>query len=99
MAFYASELAMSEKTLSRRLHEKLGTSLIELLHNRKLKEARRLIGSGVSVADTAFELGFKETSHFSLFFKKYTGGSPSQVLCSKHDELPNQTLWVRSAKP
>lgn len=83
MAFYANELAMSEKTLSRRLHEKLGTSLIKLLHNRKLKEARRLMGSGVSVADTAFELGFKETSHFSLFIKKYTGGSPSQVLCSK----------------
>lgn len=78
LAFYAGELAMSEKTLSRKLHEKLGASLIDLLHKRKLKEARLLIGSGISVADAAFELGFKETSHFSLFYKKYTGASPSQ---------------------
>ena len=76
MAFYAGELAMSEKTLSRKLQEKLGTSFIELLHKRKLKEARLLMGSGISVADAAFELGFKETSHFSLFYKKYTGASP-----------------------
>jgi AraC-like DNA-binding protein len=82
LSFYAGELAMSEKTLSRKLHEKLGTSLIDLLHKRKLKEARLLIGSGISVADTAFELGFKETSHFSLFYKKYTGASPSQLLPS-----------------
>ncbi|MBS1604556.1 MAG: helix-turn-helix transcriptional regulator [Bacteroidetes bacterium] len=78
MAFYASELAMSEKTFSRRLHEKLGTSLIDLLHKRRLKEARLLISNGVSIADTAFELGFKEISHFSLFYKKHTGAPPSQ---------------------
>jgi len=77
MAFYAGELAMSEKTLSRKLHEKLGTSLIDLLHKRRLKEAKLLISNGVSIADTAFELGFKETSHFSSFYKKYTGASPS----------------------
>jgi AraC-like DNA-binding protein len=80
MAFYASELAMSERTLSRKLHERLGTSLIDLLHKRKLKEARQLISSGVSVADTAFELGFREISHFSMFYKKHTGASPSQLL-------------------
>ena len=77
MDFYAHELAMSEKTLSRKLREKLGSSLIELLHKRKLKAARQLLSSGISVADTAFELGFKETSHFSLFYKKYMGVSPS----------------------
>jgi AraC-like DNA-binding protein len=78
MAFYAGELAMSERTLSRKLHERFGTSLIDLLHKRKLKEARQLISNGVSVADAAFELGFKETSHFSVFYKRYTGASPSQ---------------------
>ncbi|HTI89680.1 MAG TPA: AraC family transcriptional regulator [Puia sp.] len=82
MAFYAGELAMSERTLARKIHERLDTSLIDLLHKRKLKEAKKLISSGVSVADTAFELGFKETSHFSLFYKKYTGASPSQLLPS-----------------
>jgi len=80
MAFYAGELAMSEKTLSRKLHEKLGTSFIDLLHKRKLKEARLLISNGISVADAAFELGFKETSHFSSFYKKHTGASPSRLL-------------------
>jgi AraC-like DNA-binding protein len=79
MGFYAGELAMSEKTLSRKLRDKLGASLTDLLHKRKLKEARKLICSGISVADTAFELGFKETSHFSSFYKKYTGASPSQL--------------------
>ena len=82
MGFYAGELAMSEKTLSRKLHEQFGTSLIDLLNKRKLKEARLLVSSGISVADVAFELGFKETSHFSLFYKKYTGASPSQLLPS-----------------
>jgi AraC family transcriptional activator of pobA len=81
-AFYAGELAMSEKTLSRKLHEKVGTSLIDLLHRRRLKEARLLLNKGVSVTDTAFELGFKETGHFSLFYKKYTGASPSKHLPS-----------------
>jgi AraC-like DNA-binding protein len=82
MAFYAGELAMSEKTLSRKLRDRLGTSLIDLLHKRKLEEARKLINGGLSIADTAFELGFKETSHFSLFYKKYSGVSPSQLLSS-----------------
>ncbi|MFW2478247.1 MAG: AraC family transcriptional regulator [Sediminibacterium sp.] len=82
MAFYARELAMSEKTLSRKISERLGTSFIDLLHNRKLKEAKQMISNGVSVTDTAFELGFKETSHFSVFFKKQTGSSPLSFAAS-----------------
>lgn len=82
MAFYAGELAMSEKTLSRKIAEKLGTSFLGLLHNRRLKEAKILLNGGMSVTDTAFELGFKETSHFSAFFKKYTGNPPVNFLAT-----------------
>jgi AraC-like DNA-binding protein len=42
-------------------------------------EARRLlIYTEKSTGEIAFDLGFEELAHFSRFFKKVTGQSPSE---------------------
>ena len=75
----ARQLALSTRTLQRRLREKEETSFLHLL-----KETRReLAGQYVSdkdmdLSEVAFLLGFSELSTFSRSFKRWTGKSPFQ---------------------
>ena len=80
VSYYADQLNMSIKTLNKRIKAKLGTSPSQLIRNRVLKESKLLIKEGLSVKDIAFELGFKESNHFSSSFKKYIGKTPSEYL-------------------
>lgn len=81
-AFYADRQSMSIKTLSRKAKEKLNLSVGQLVRNEIIKSAKLLLISQ-PVKEVAFELGFEEPNHFSAFFKKYTGMSPSQFPLKK----------------
>lgn len=59
----------------------LGLSPLQVIHNRLLLEAKRLLLTGsVSHKEIAFVLGFDSPSSFSLFIKGKTGHSPSALL-------------------
>lgn len=74
VAAYAELLHKSPKTLSN-LFKKTGNKTpLELIHNRKMIEARRLLRhSSQSISDIGFELGFNDIQTFSRFFKKQEG--------------------------
>lgn len=76
--FYARRLAITEKTLSRKIADKLGTTLNRLVKARKLREAFRMLQQHIPVNEISWELGFAEPNHFSSFFKASTGKTPTE---------------------
>ncbi|MDR0264753.1 MAG: helix-turn-helix domain-containing protein [Sphingobacterium sp.] len=76
--YYANALNLSANYLSILTRKHMDISAINIIKNRVLLEAKRmLIYSGKSVKTVMFELGFNEQSYFSYYFKALTGISPS----------------------
>ncbi|MBC3788488.1 two-component regulator propeller domain-containing protein [Spirosoma utsteinense] len=65
------------------LHTKLktltGLSTKEYLNDYRLNLARQLLESGLSVAETAFEVGFGDPNYFGRAFKMKYGMTPSKA--------------------
>lgn len=77
LGFYADALKVTPDHLSRACRAVTGLSALELLHERLLHEARRLLAyTDAPVADVAHELGFADPAYFSRFFARRAGGSP-----------------------
>ncbi|MEN7550606.1 AraC family transcriptional regulator [Rapidithrix thailandica] len=77
MAFYAGQLHMSVKNLSKKLHQQLDRTVHQLIKEKILNEAKNMLQAQRAVNVIAFELGFKEPNHFSVFFKRNTGQTPT----------------------
>ncbi|MCP2014752.1 AraC family transcriptional activator of pobA [Deinococcus sp. HSC-46F16] len=74
---YAEALHLSPRTLSRVTHSALGKPAKEVIQDRRVLEARRLLGfTGLSVKEIAARLGYADPFHFSRAFKAATGRSP-----------------------
>lgn len=75
---YAALLHKSPKTLSN-LFSKYGEkSPSQIIQERVALEGKRmLLFTDASASEIAYELGFEEPAHFSRFFKKIVGQSPS----------------------
>ena len=75
---YASEIHITPKHLSQTLKELTGKTAKELIQDRLLVEAKRLLlHTNLSIKDVAYQLGFEEPLHFSGFFRQKTTLSPS----------------------
>lgn len=74
----ASELAMSERTLARRLTDRdyTFTSLVDEVRDQLAKEYLRQ--KRFSVTDITFLLGFSDQSNFARAFKRWTSQSPTE---------------------
>jgi AraC family transcriptional regulator, transcriptional activator of pobA len=80
---YANLMHKSPKTLSNlfALHDQ--PSPLQIIADRIALEARRLlIYTDKSSNEITYELGFEEPAHFSRFFKKSVGQSPSEFKTS-----------------
>jgi AraC-like DNA-binding protein len=74
---YASMLYVTPNHLNALSNDVTGRSAGELIRDRVLLEAKRLlINAQLSITEIASELDFADNSYFSKFFKKYTGVSP-----------------------
>ena len=75
---YASLLNVSSKTLTLYVNECSKYSPLELINNRIILEAKRLLRYSVlSVKEIAFRLGFEDPSYFAKFFKLLVKQSPA----------------------
>ncbi|MEU1480975.1 helix-turn-helix domain-containing protein [Streptomyces sp. NPDC001668] len=77
-ADYAELLGCSVRTLSRATRDATGKGVRELIDERRLLEARRLLGSARWDARTvAVHLGFTDPANFGRFFRDRTGLTPA----------------------
>lgn len=77
LADYARELAISPTHLNRISHQSTGQAASQLINERMLREARRmLIYTNLTAAQIAYDLGFSDPAHFSRVFAKGTGVPP-----------------------
>lgn len=79
VSFYACQLGLTEKTLTRMCQARFGCAPKQYLHRRLLLEAQRLLIYGsATVAEIAKVLGFDDPSYFTRFYRRMTGGLPSE---------------------
>ncbi|WP_185289604.1 helix-turn-helix domain-containing protein [Chryseobacterium lactis] len=75
--FYASKMGISEKRINQILKEKMNKTLTQLLHERLMIEADRMLkASELTIKEIAFYLNFDDPAYFSRFYKKQKGQSP-----------------------
>jgi AraC-like DNA-binding protein len=79
----AGELHLSSGYLSDMIKSQTGKSAQEHIHLYLLEAAKALLAaSELSVAQTAYQLGFEYPQYFSRLFRRKTGLSPSQFRAS-----------------
>lgn len=74
----ADELAMSRKTLYRKVQSLTKLSPNQLIRNYRLRRASELLQSGHTVSETANRVGFETSSHFARAFKELYNQTPSE---------------------
>ncbi len=81
---YAEALYITPKHLSNTVKLTTGKTAKQLIQNRLMLEAKRLLlHTNQSVKEIAYHLGFEEPLHFSAFFKKGLNQSPSNYRAKK----------------
>lgn len=76
---YADQLGLTPNHLNHICKNVLGKTASQLLHERLLIEAKRLLThTAQSVKEVGFQLGFDDPSYFVRFFKKYAGQTPNE---------------------
>ncbi|PQJ12820.1 AraC family transcriptional regulator [Flavipsychrobacter stenotrophus] len=74
---YAEMLYITPNHLNALCNDLLGIPAGELIRDRVLLEAKRLlVNVDVSISEIAYQLNFADNSYFSKFFKKYAGVTP-----------------------
>ncbi|NDZ18291.1 AraC family transcriptional regulator [Variovorax sp. WS11] len=76
---YAQRLHVTERQLNDAVKRTLGKTAGELVHERLVLEAKRLLcNTDKGVAEIAFHLRFEDHAYFSRFFKKRTQLTPGE---------------------
>jgi AraC family transcriptional regulator, transcriptional activator of pobA len=75
---YANMLNISSKTLTNHTTEIAIKTPLELINERIILEAKRLLShSSLNISEIGFQLGYDDPSYFVKFFKRRTKKSPS----------------------
>ena len=72
----ARELAMTSRTLQRRLADRATTFQTVLEDTRRQAAERHLRGDGLSIAEISYALGYSEPAAFHRAFRRWTGATP-----------------------
>ncbi len=74
---YAEQLNVSSKTLTTITKSVVGKSASQLISERIILEAKRLLRfTALQIGEIAFKVGFEDASYFVKFFKRHVGNSP-----------------------
>lgn len=75
---FADSLSLHPNYLNRQVKLSKGRTVSDIIAARLVQEAKILLKlTNWNIAEISFSLGFEEPSHFNLFFKKHTDGSPT----------------------
>jgi AraC family transcriptional activator of pobA len=76
---YAKELNVSANTLNQTAKEVLGKTAKELISEKIIQEAKKLLKYATDdISEIAYYIGFEEPTHFIRFFKKQTSTTPKE---------------------
>jgi len=76
---YAELMYITPNHLNALCNDLLGISAGEVIRNRILLEAKRLlINLDLTIAEIGYQLNFNDNSYFTKFFKKYAGSTPEE---------------------
>ncbi|WNR44893.1 AraC family transcriptional regulator [Paenibacillus roseipurpureus] len=78
VADMAEAVRVSESYYFKLFNEIFGQSPSTYMDRIRIERACTLLKTGISVTETALELGFKTSQHFTRVFKKIIGSSPSE---------------------
>lgn len=79
LAFYADLLHVTSNTLSKKIKSKFNKTPSQIIQERVILEAKKQIHlTRKSIKEIAIELNFNDEFHFSKYFKKHVGISPTQ---------------------
>jgi AraC-like DNA-binding protein len=88
-AHYAEPITLSDLSkqvyitpyhLARLFTRHVGVPPHKYLENIRVREAERLLKTGLSIADTAYATGFSSQSHLTRTFKRFLGTTPGEFL-------------------
>jgi AraC-like DNA-binding protein len=83
---FAGQLNLHVNHLNKSVREITGRTTSQLISERILQEAKVLLKStDWNIAEIAWSLAFKESNHFSAFFKTHTGLSPAKFRSTQND--------------
>ena len=75
-------LAVSRSFLHLKLKNLVDQSATEFIRTIKMKEARKMLMSGMNVSETSYAVGISDPNYFTKCFKKQFGQTPSEFLKS-----------------
>lgn len=75
----AALCTVSLRTLQRHFSGRYGMTLGEWLRDVRINQAYTRLKAGETIKCVAYDLGFKQPSHFSRVFKQVHGVSPSEI--------------------
>ncbi|XOV77856.1 MAG: ATP-binding protein [Aestuariibacter sp.] len=78
--FAASELAMSERQLNRKLSALVDFNFAEYLRKYRLQRAKEALLEGQQITQVAYDIGFTSASYFTSCFKAEVGVTPKQFV-------------------
>jgi signal transduction histidine kinase/ligand-binding sensor domain-containing protein/DNA-binding response OmpR family regulator len=79
----ARSVAMSQRTLNRKLKAILNLAPVEFIRQYRLQKAALLLSSGQGITDTAYSVGFETASYFTQCFKEQFGKTPTEFASQK----------------
>lgn len=90
LSFYAQRLGVSTAQLNNNCRSEAGVSAQDMIHQRLLLEARRLLAySDLDVTGISYSLGFRDPAYFSRFFSRREGMPPSVFRQTHSRRNPN----------
>lgn len=84
---WAKNMAMSKRTFERFILKETGISFGRWRQKLQLLIAIRLLNSGVTVQNVAYELGYDSVTSFIIMFKKNIGKTPGHYINDKLDHV------------
>lgn len=76
----AGQCLLSTSQFKQKFKTQVGISPRNFINQQKIEAAKSLLLEGVSITDTAMQLGFDTSSYFAVVFKKYTTRTPSEFI-------------------
>lgn len=85
----AARANMSVRSFQRKYKELYGSTPIADLYKLRFENSKRLMDTGYSINHILNSCGFKSPEHFSRFFKKHAGITPSEYIKQHSDQQKN----------